>query len=186
MNAGSRNQVWRPLLAGVLVLALLVGVYSFAPSRALARQLLSVFRVQKFAVIQVSPDQAQIEELGRVLEEKRQRPAVLHGQQKSSVHKANWESVRAGASITVATMALISEGLNVKPWQTAILAAPSSSQSPRSLQAIGRVVRPSPGKDHADIYDVVDLHERTKHAWYGRRSLYRKSGISVVEGEADV
>ncbi|MBC7236499.1 MAG: hypothetical protein H5T69_11735 [Chloroflexi bacterium] len=65
----SKRQVWRPVVAGVVVLAILVGVFSFAPSRALARQLLSVFRVNKFAVVRVSPDQAQLEELGRALEE---------------------------------------------------------------------------------------------------------------------
>ena len=60
---------WRPALAGVLVLALLVGVFSVAPSRALARQVLSVFRVRRFAVIQVSPDQATMDELGTILQE---------------------------------------------------------------------------------------------------------------------
>jgi hypothetical protein len=60
---------WRPVLAGVLVLALLVGVFSVAPSRALARQVLSIFRVRRFAVIQVSPDQATMDELGTILQE---------------------------------------------------------------------------------------------------------------------
>jgi hypothetical protein len=60
---------WRPVLAGVLVLALLVSAFSVAPSRALARQLLAVFRVNRFAVIQVSPDQATMDELGTILQE---------------------------------------------------------------------------------------------------------------------
>lgn len=57
-------------MAGVVVLALLVGTFSFAPSRALARQLLSVFRVRRFVVVQISPDQAQLEQVGRALEDK--------------------------------------------------------------------------------------------------------------------
>ena len=64
-----RNRVWRAIAAGAFVLAILVGVYSFAPTRAIARQLLSVFRVRKFAVIQVNPTESRLEEVGRALEE---------------------------------------------------------------------------------------------------------------------
>lgn len=65
----SSHRVWRPILAGALVVALLVGVFSFAPSRALARQFLSLFRVQRFAAIQVNPDEARMEEIGQALED---------------------------------------------------------------------------------------------------------------------
>ncbi len=67
--ATNRGRLWRPVLGGVIVLALLVGVFSFAPSRALARQFLSIFRVRKFAIIQVNPDEAQIEQVARALED---------------------------------------------------------------------------------------------------------------------
>jgi len=55
--------VWRPVLIGFAVLALLVGSYSLPTTRALARQMLSVFRVRKFAVIQIQPDEAQLEQV---------------------------------------------------------------------------------------------------------------------------
>jgi anti-sigma factor RsiW len=64
------NRVWRPVLAGLATVAILVGIFSFAPSRALARQLLSVFRVRRFAVIQVNPDQARLEQVAKSLEDK--------------------------------------------------------------------------------------------------------------------
>ena len=66
---GTERKVWRPILVGALILALFVGVYSFAPTRTIARQLLSIFRVRKFAVIEINPDEAQIEEIGRALED---------------------------------------------------------------------------------------------------------------------
>jgi superfamily II DNA or RNA helicase len=140
--------------------------------------------VDTFVVI-LTDRTGHVDELGRRLREKQPSTAVLHGQQKAKEHQANWDSVFAGAKITVATTSLIGEGLNVKPWQAVILAAPSSSQSPRSLQSIGRAVRPAPGKTHADIYYMVDLHERTKRAWYGLKSLFKRDGISVVEGDTD-
>jgi len=60
----------RPILAGVALVALLVGLYAFAPTQALARQFLGLFRVEKFAVIEVNPDQAQLEQVSQALEEK--------------------------------------------------------------------------------------------------------------------
>lgn len=63
-------RVWRPIGVGLLILALLVGVFSFAPSRAFARQLLSVFRVRRFAVIRINTDPNQLEEAGRTLAER--------------------------------------------------------------------------------------------------------------------
>jgi len=65
----NRSRVWRPVLAGVLALALVVGVFSFAPSRALARQLLAVFRVKQFAAIQINPAEERLQQLDRQLAE---------------------------------------------------------------------------------------------------------------------
>lgn len=62
-----RSRVWRPVLASALALAVIVGVFSFAPSRALARQLLAVFRVRQFAAIQVNPNQDQLEQIEQEL-----------------------------------------------------------------------------------------------------------------------
>ena len=66
---GTKGRTWRPVLVGACILAVLVGVYSFAPSRAFARQLLSIFRVNKFAVVEITPDEAQIEEILHKLED---------------------------------------------------------------------------------------------------------------------
>ncbi len=70
MSRANRGRAWRPALAGGIILALLVGVFSFAPSRAWARQLLGIFRVNKFAVVSVAPDQARIEAAGQALQDK--------------------------------------------------------------------------------------------------------------------
>ena len=60
---------WRTVLAGIAVVALLAGVFVFPASRAAARQFLSVFRVRRFAVIEVDPSESQLEEIGRQLED---------------------------------------------------------------------------------------------------------------------
>jgi len=68
MRSG-RNGAWRPAMIAVIALATMIGIYSFGPTQAIARQLLSVFRVRRFAVIEVSPNEDQMQAVGRVLEE---------------------------------------------------------------------------------------------------------------------
>ena len=64
----NRKRVWRSLAVGLAVLMLVIGVFSFPTTRALARQLLSIFRVQGFSVVQVDPDEARLEEAAQLLE----------------------------------------------------------------------------------------------------------------------
>jgi len=101
MSATDRGRAWRPVLAGVIILALLVGVFSFAPSRALARQLLGIFRVRKFAVVQINPDQARMEEMGRALENKLfvGQPETLVDEPVVQVSSAEEASQRAGFTV---------------------------------------------------------------------------------------
>ena len=101
LSMGSRNRVWRPILAGVVVLAILVGAFSFAPTRALARQLLSVFRVRRFAVIEVNPSEASLEEAGRALQEKlfKYEPQVIVDEPAREV--ASIDEARAAAGFDV-------------------------------------------------------------------------------------
>ena len=100
LMATNRGRLWRPVLGGVIVLALLVGVFSFAPSRALARQFLSIFRVRKFAIVQVNPDEAQLEQVARALEDKlfvgepevvADEPAVVVGSIEEASEMAGFE-----------------------------------------------------------------------------------------------
>lgn len=48
---------WKPLAAGIVAVLALIALFSFAPARALAGELLGLFRVEKFAPISVSPEQ---------------------------------------------------------------------------------------------------------------------------------
>ena len=66
---GNRLRRWRPAFVGVGLFAVLVGIYLYAPTQALARQFLSMFRVRRFAVVQVNPDQNQMEEVASALED---------------------------------------------------------------------------------------------------------------------
>ena len=64
-----RNLVRKPAFAIGLVLFMLVGVLSFGEGRALARQLLSVFRVRRFAIVQLNANPEDVKDVARQLEE---------------------------------------------------------------------------------------------------------------------
>lgn len=96
---GKKNR--RAVASGALVLALLIGVFSLAPGRALARQFLSIFRVRKFAVVQISPDQARLERLGQELQDNLfiDGPEVIADE--PVVQVASWEEARRVAGFEV-------------------------------------------------------------------------------------
>ena len=66
---GDRMKRWRPAFIGVGLMVLFVSLYLYSPTQAVARQFLSLFRVRRFAVVQVNPSQNQMDELGRALED---------------------------------------------------------------------------------------------------------------------
>lgn len=65
--------------------------------------------------------------------------------------------VNAGkVQVLVATGQLIGEGFDCRELSTLFLATPIKF-SGRLIQYLGRVLRPAPGKDKAQIYDYVDV-----------------------------
>ncbi len=66
---GLDNHRWRPALIALVLLVVAVS-FTFEPVRVAAGDILSIFRVQEFAVIPVGPEQMErMEEIGRLLEE---------------------------------------------------------------------------------------------------------------------
>jgi len=82
-------------------------------------------------------------------------PVVLTGELPASVRRAAMVAVRNGASLTIATAALLGEGIDVPHWDVLFLASPMAG-GPRTLQAVGRVTRVTPGKTAALVVDFVD------------------------------
>jgi len=83
--------------------------------------------------------------------------------------------VNAGkVQVLVATGQLIGEGFDCRELSTLFLATPIKF-SGRLIQYLGRVLRPAPGKDKAQIYDYVDVQvgvlanaARARQRVYGR------------------
>ena len=100
---GAARRVWQPLGLGALVIATMVALYSFAPTQALARDLLGIFRVRKFAVIRLDPGQTdQVEAMAEQLEEALfvEEPEVVADE--PDVQVANLDEARELAGFDVA------------------------------------------------------------------------------------
>lgn len=82
------------------------------------------------------------------------------------------------AKLTIGTTSLLGEGLDVSVWGTLILGAPISSEI-KLMQAVGRVVRPAPGKEKAFVYDLKDDCGFAGSSFKKRLGIYKKHKIWV-------
>ncbi|MBF0626298.1 MAG: DEAD/DEAH box helicase [Magnetococcales bacterium] len=80
----------------------------------------------------------------------------------------------AEAAVTVGTKGLLGEGLDCAVWSCLVMASPMSGETP-VRQAVGRIVRPAPGKRDAVVIDVVDDHPFAYGAFRKRRAIYNQN-----------
>jgi len=86
-------------------------------------------------------------------------------------------------SVLIATGQLIGEGFDCKKLSSLFIATPMRFAG-RVTQYIGRVLRPSPGKNTASIYDYVDVNvEQLVKASKSRAATYRKMGATFSGGK---
>lgn len=101
--------------------------------------------------------------------------ALITGDIPAAERKPIVEGLREQESgILIATGQLLGEGFDFPDLSTLFLATPIKF-SGRLSQYIGRILRPSPGKEHARIFDYVDVHvevlaaaARSRQRVYGR------------------
>jgi superfamily II DNA or RNA helicase len=99
-------------------------------------------------------------------------PVLLTGELKKAERVEAMECIRGGAKLTVATTHLLGEGVDVPGWNLLFLASPIAG-GPRTLQAVGRIARPAPGKDKATLVDFLDTRiEILCAAFRKRKALY--------------
>lgn len=137
----------------------------------------------KMATLVLTDRVAHAEQIARLCS-MRHQVVLAHGQLPAAERRAALDAIRAGAQLTVATTGILGEGVDVAGWQALILALPMSGKGSRLAQAVGRVVRPAPGKTIAHVVDLVDEHPLALGAWKGRKTRYRKQGIAIKEKAA--
>lgn len=101
---------------------------------------------------------------------------IYHSKLGPHLRHENLRLFRRGVFDTLVTCRALDEGVNIPEVQVAVIAAATASDRQR-IQRLGRVLRPSPGKDVAQVYTIyaTDVEEER---------LLRESGS--LEGLAGV
>ncbi len=98
---------------------------------------------------------------------------VLTGDRSSSQRKDIVSRLNAGKiKILIATGQLIGEGFDLPALSTLFLSTPIRF-SGRTIQYMGRILRPAPGKRQAKLYDYIDPVGVLKASAKARRWIYR-------------
>jgi superfamily II DNA or RNA helicase len=103
----------------------------------------------------------------------REKVAIIIGATGREQREEVFQSMISGnIQILISTMSLVGEGFDLKELDSLYLTVPTGNIQ-RATQVIGRILRPSPGKTKAIIYDFVDSQSPVLHAqWKKRRSVY--------------
>lgn len=103
-------------------------------------------------------------------------PVLLTGNLSRKQRAMAMEKIKAGVKLTVATVHVAGEGLSVNKWNQLYLVSPIVGGS-RTVQALGRITRPYPGKDKAVLFDFIDGRiPMLKQAAKKRFALYNSKG----------
>ncbi|MBT7308477.1 MAG: DEAD/DEAH box helicase [Gammaproteobacteria bacterium] len=103
----------------------------------------------------------------------------IHGKLPAKERRSRMEKI-AEHKITIGTVNLLGEGLDVSGWGVLIMATPISSKV-RLLQAIGRVIRPHEGKQRGYVADLVDDHGFSIASHRKRLAIYEERSYRVTQ-----
>lgn len=81
--------------------------------------------------------------------------------------------------ILMATTGVCGEGFDLPAISSVMLATPMRWEG-KVMQAVGRALRPAPGKERARIIDFIDYHPIFQNQWFDRVRAYRKLGFRIL------
>lgn len=110
-----------------------------------------------------------------------QRAEHLDGETPKAQRRAMLDRFRAGSTRWLCNVGIISEGFDVPDLDAVVLARPTRSRI-FFRQAVGRALRPYPGKSGAIVLDVVGASDG--HTLAGVESLTDADVLSSVSGES--
>ena len=121
-------------------------------------------------------------ELHRILKEDHGiKATVLTGGLTAKEREAVTDEITASTvKVLICTGQLIGEGYDLPALETLFLATPIKF-SGRLIQYVGRVLRPSPGKDRVVIHDYADVNVGVlDHSARARATVYHNEGIKAA------
>ena len=122
------------------------------------------------------------ESILQVLSNRRFNATIYHSRISPEVRRDNLRLYRAGIFNILVTCRALDEGVNVPETRVAIIASSTASLRQR-IQRLGRVLRPAPGKQRAQVYTIYTTkseeerlaNEAQKLSGVGRISWMRSS-----------
>jgi len=122
----------------------------------------------------LSNRKAHCEEIARLVTEQGHRAEALTSEKDGEMRAETLDQLRDGTLRCAVATQLADEGLDVPRLTGIVLAAPSKAEG-RTVQRLGRGMRPMPGKPTPRVYDVVDENVGVLGAqWWARVKAYRK------------
>ena len=109
----------------------------------------------------------------------------LSGKDDIDTREAVFQSIRQGKTKICIGSTILDEGIDIKPLQCLIMAQGGCS-STRLFQRVGRVLRTSPGKEAATVYDFIDSNPTLNNHSQIRLNLMRMEpcwNINFIEEE---
>jgi superfamily II DNA or RNA helicase len=123
-------------------------------------------------VLIITPFVKYAEKLGKLLKETGLKVAVVTGVVKAEKRKEIYDALRRGEIEVLVATTLADEGLDLPPLKTLIIALGGKSKT-RTLQRIGRLVRPYPGKKIAVAYELKEDYPYIADHLEARLRLYK-------------
>lgn len=120
---------------------------------------------------------AHAEQLSAMLHRRNIDHVLAHGKLNKKDREDVMDRIKT-AKLTIGTTSLLGEGLDVSVWGVLIMGTPISSEI-KLMQAIGRIVRPSPNKEKALVYDLKDDCSFAGASFKRRFEIYKKHKIWV-------
>ncbi|MCP4603963.1 MAG: DEAD/DEAH box helicase family protein [Proteobacteria bacterium] len=119
--------------------------------------------------------------LAELIQERGVSVEVLVGAVKKADRQAILDDFRAGELSVVVASTLADEGLDVPRLDRIVLSYPSRAKG-RTIQRLGRLMRPHPDKQQAVLFDVVDKNVKPLVRQYQERSrFYRSLGLDEIQ-----
>lgn len=104
---------------------------------------------------------------------------LIHGKLKADERRQAIEEMKT-SSLTVGTYQMIGEGIDVPGWSAIIFAMPFSSKT-NTLQRLGRIARPMPGKKEGFVADIIDDIGFGWSSWKKRGRGYKKAKVEFMD-----
>ena len=125
------------------------------------------------------------ESILQVLSARRFNATIYHSRITPEVRRDNLRLYRAGVFNVLVTCRALDEGVNVPETRVAIVASSTASLRQR-IQRLGRVLRPAPGKQRAQVYTIYTTKSEEERLANEAQKLSGVGGISWMRSSYQV